>query len=152
MLLRSLIQQFLDHPMDKVSDQLQPHGRPQTRMPQDLLSLLKHAIAKFDESFILIDALDECRRGPHRSQVIDLLSELRELENSRLHILVTSRDEKDIRAGLDPKPFEEISIEHQDADITSYINEQLNTNKTLQKRRLHQDEIKLALTSGAHGM
>jgi hypothetical protein len=152
MLLRSLLQQFLGQVKERLSDQLQRYIHPKTQTPTDLLSLLKEAIEDFDEAFILIDALDECKRGPDREKVIGLLTELRDWKVSNLHILVTSRGEKDIRDGLNPRPSEEVSIEHQDADIKSYVEEQLNTKKALQKWRPHHHEIRNALTSGAHGM
>ena len=52
------------------------------------------------ETFLVIDALDEIPFGPQRDRVLDLLTELSALNLPHLHILVTSRDQPDIREAL----------------------------------------------------
>ena len=50
--------------------------------------------------YLLVDALDELPSGPGRDHVITYLRELAGMNIPNLHILATSRDESDIRAGL----------------------------------------------------
>jgi len=52
------------------------------------------------ETFLVIDALDEILFGPQRDKVLDLLTELSALSLPHLHILVTSRDQPDIREAM----------------------------------------------------
>jgi hypothetical protein len=53
-----------------------------------------------NETFLVIDALDEVPFGPQRDRVLDILTELSALNLPHLHILVTSRDQPDIREAL----------------------------------------------------
>ncbi|KAF9878759.1 vegetative incompatibility protein het-e-1 [Colletotrichum karsti] len=58
---------------------------------------------------IIIDALDECERPEHLSQIIKLLDKLRDIHAVRLRILFTSRSAPEVNAAFEP------SINHKSA-------------------------------------
>ncbi|KAK1839639.1 vegetative incompatibility protein het-e-1 [Colletotrichum chrysophilum] len=58
---------------------------------------------------IIIDALDECERPEHLSQIIKLLDKLRDIHTIRLRILFTSRSAPEVNAAFEP------SINHKSA-------------------------------------
>ncbi|KAK2765806.1 g-protein beta wd-40 repeats containing [Colletotrichum kahawae] len=51
---------------------------------------------------IIIDALDECERPEHLSQIIKLLDKLRDIHTVRLRILFTSRSAPEVNAAFEP--------------------------------------------------
>ena len=122
----------------------------------DIRQTLQDLVKKFHDTFIIIDALDECKE---REQ---LLGDIRDFVNWQLgglHILVTSRREGDIKATLDPLLNENQNIDIQnevvDRDIRVYVREILQSAQGLSRWRnkpLVQDEIEKALTGKANGM
>lgn len=131
----------------------------------DLRAILKlltsrvegEATAYINDIFIVIDALDECpQRDYERKEALDLIEEMKSWSSTKLHLLVTSREETDIKERIvDFVTEPPISIQGSQvaADIDLYINDQLETNRKL--KRLPQDlkaEIKKALVEGANGM
>jgi hypothetical protein len=71
-----------------------------------------------------------------------------------LHLLVTSRDEPDIRQALCPSVTEDIVLKNEeiDKDIQNYIFHELETNQSLRKWQAHRDEVQVALTERAQGV
>jgi hypothetical protein len=53
-------------------------------------------IQAFDETFIILDALDECKG---RQELLENIDEIGKWKTEKLHILCTSRREKDISYG-----------------------------------------------------
>ncbi len=121
----------------------------QTRYKADLSSLLKGAIECFVDAFILIDALDECRKGAEHGKIPMKIAEMRDWKLPHLHLLVTSRNEKNNKDHLNPQTAEEIRIEHQNEHIHHYVQENLRTDDKLKKWFEYHEEIKTALTGGA---
>ncbi len=110
----------------------------------------------FDDTFIIVDALDECKE---REQLLDDIQEFVEWQLGGLHILVTSRREGDTKETLDPLLNENQNIDIQsevvDRDIRVYVREILQTAKGLSRWRNKpqvQAEIEEALTENANGM
>ncbi|KAK2814216.1 hypothetical protein FQN49_008257 [Arthroderma sp. PD_2] len=71
-----------------------------------------------------------------------------------MHLLVTSRDEVDIRNRLKPTVDEEQSMRNHaiDQDISKFISAELRTNPDLYKWEAHRDTIQKALTERAGGV
>jgi NACHT domain len=121
-----------------------------------LLSILRGICGEFPATYIILDALDECIDRDELMVAIKILAEWR-LE--RLHILVTSRKERDIEDELERVVEKSSIIPLQssivDQDIQRYVHHRLSTDKNLKK--WHKDleirnEIEIALMKGAHGM
>ncbi|KAH8593172.1 hypothetical protein B0O99DRAFT_689076 [Bisporella sp. PMI_857] len=111
---------------------------------------------KLNHTFIVIDGLDEIPYGRQRQAVLGFLRYLSGLFLPRLHILVTSRLERDIEtAFLGSFRWQASEISRQDvtADIDIYITKQIEESFKLQSQP---ETIKLAirekLVAGADGM
>jgi hypothetical protein len=88
--------------------------------------------------------------------VLDLIKETRSWSSAKLHLLLTSRNEPNIRQALLPlltQPPISIQGSQVAADIELFVDNQLENTRKL--KRLPQDlklEIKDALVNGANGM
>jgi hypothetical protein len=82
----------------------------------------------FDETYIILDALDECRE---RQELLDDIETFAEWRTERLHILATSRREKEIEERIEPLIHDQGRICIQSAlvndDIRAYTHERLQT-------------------------
>jgi hypothetical protein len=112
--------------------------------------------------FIVLDALDECPASSGipspRSEVLQLVKELVDLDLRELHICVTSRPEVDIRAVLKPLAFHSVSLHDesgQKTDIEDYVRNVVNASSSMAMRRWRDDDKNLVietLTERADGM
>ena len=110
----------------------------------------------FRATFIVLDALDECKETP------ELLSDIEELsswKDTNLRILVTSRREKEIQDSISrlTKDANRICIQSAlvNADIRAYVHGQLRTNRRFQRWQKEpkvQSEIENTLMEKASGM
>ncbi len=121
---------------------------------QDLLSAFRETIDSFDDVYIIIDAIDECPYGQARIAVCETLETIRAWKMPLLHLLVTSRDEIDIRNQIRYSSEQQLSIQNEgvDADIQKYIREHLRSDQKLQMWASDFIEIEDALIRGARGM
>lgn len=124
-------------------------------MKVELQSVLKLS----GQTFLVIDALDECPisdENDSRNKVLALLTELSEWALPNLHILVTSRKEPDIDEALTPLlNLSSISIQTNQIqpDIHRYIKSQLASDPVLKKwSSLIKEEIEETLIEKSHGM
>ena len=119
------------------------------------LDVLHEIILSFPQTYIILDALDECTA---RDELLDILQRIADWKIEKLHLLVTSRKERDIEASLQfIKKREMISLSSSlvDPDINAYVRERLSSDKRLAKWRKDgaiQEEIATTLAKGAHGM
>lgn len=127
------------------------HGEPPEQALQDTL---KQVVTKFQNVHIIVDALDESPRGEQRDAVLTNLLEMHRWSISGLHLLVTSRDELDIRDLLAPEINEEVSLDNRgvSADIKKYVAERLHCDHKLKKFESHFEEIEMTLCTRAHGV
>ena len=112
--------------------------------------------------FMVLDALDECPDSSGipspRSEVLQLLKELVDLDLKELHICVTSRPEVDIRAVLEPLAFRSVSLHDesgQKTDIEDYVRNVVNSSPSMAMKRWREDDKNLVietLTERADGM
>ena len=104
--------------------------------------------------FVVVDALDEC---VERNEMIDLLSRLKASGSANTHILVSSRQEPDIKEGLlqaEPLQIEltEKMIRH---DIERFIKKRIARNQRLSRWCKKADvnhKLRSTLLEGANGM
>lgn len=99
-----------------------------------LLHALRHVIEGFPDAYIIVDALDECAS---RAQLMDTIDKLVGWQLEQLHILFTSRKERDIESTLENLVDEHSSIPLQtetvDKDIQTYVRHRLSVDKKLMK-------------------
>jgi ankyrin repeat domain-containing protein 50 len=67
---------------------------------EDLNTTFLDILAESKETYIIIDALDECPEEKDRDEVIKFLAELSRDASNSTHILITSRREEDIESAI----------------------------------------------------
>ena len=119
-----------------------------------LMACLRQLVRAFKQVYVLIDALDESPRDKHREAMLDALADIRSWSEPGLHILVSSRDEPDIRVELEVPKTHVIKVQNEghDDDIASCISDHLQHNRHLRKWHEHHTQIKTTLTSRAKGV
>lgn len=141
---------------DSHTDLARLHDSYRTGIPPAivLIAHLRHLIQKFDQVYILLDALDESPRYGQRDQVLNTIETMRKWLLPGLHLLVTSRDEPDIRESLSPVGDEEVIMKNAEInhDISNFISGQLKIDPKLRKWRAHHDRIQQVLAERAQGV
>jgi hypothetical protein len=86
---------------------------------------------------------------------LELIRKIREWKVGKVHVLATSRKEKDIEEALEPLVTSKIGIQSAevDGDIQLLIREQLHNDPKLKKWPAKvQEEVEKTLMEGANGM
>ena len=122
--------------------------------PSVLIAHLQQLMQKFSHVYVLLDALDESPRYGQRDGVLMAIQTMRKWLLPGLHLLVTSRDEPDIRQSLNPTEDNEVILKNAkiDQDIGNFISGQLNSDSNLQTWRGHHDRIQEELAKRAKGV
>ena len=119
----------------------------------ELLNLLKELLYSFHQTYIVIDALDEC--DDYDLLFDQVIKVVHSLDVSHLHILVTSRREQHIVNTMERCATTEICLvaELVGSDIRSYVHSVVGKDPRLRRwgQTVQQDVID-ALISGANGM
>lgn len=157
----SLIAQLCNHVVDlpeKLKELYKACNNGRGLAALDTLLVALYAMAeKFDDVFIVADALDECPNdGTLREELLELIKDMSTRSSSNIHFLVTSRLESDIEELLRSLsttrviPIQGSSLE---ADINSYICNEISSNPKLKKIPIEeQKKIEKHLIAGANGM
>ncbi|KAH9980858.1 ankyrin repeat-containing domain protein [Lactifluus volemus] len=165
-LLSSLLIQLCDqshHFWGLLSRLYDTHNNGREQPTEEKLMKCLKDMLNLDERlpvYIIIDALDECLNNPPtsspRRKVLDLLEDLVKSHFSRVHILVTSRDEHDIRHAFQSLPSLHITLHDQGGqkdDIVNYVKFMTHSHKDMQKwRSKDRDLVIQRLSEGANGM
>ncbi len=156
-MIRSLISQLFVHcaTVPSVLEMLYSSCTNGERQPsgENLLTTLHQIMTSFEETYIILDALDECG---DRSELLTDLQDIFNWKDVNCRIIVISRREKDIQDGLMPsiKQARALCIHSAliDADIRQYIHDRLQSDRKLKKWQKEQFEIEDALMHKANGM
>lgn len=108
-------------------------GNGQHQPAEDVVrSLLKDTVACKGQKFIMLDALDECA---DREDFLTFIHELVNSQQQCLHIMITSRRERDIEEQLGFLAKYNIAIQSAivDEDIRVYVHDRLATDIKLKK-------------------
>ena len=121
-----------------------------------LLEAIRKTMQEFTHVYLVLDALDECTQ---RAELMNLLGTVAGWQLQNLHLLMTSRKERDIESSLEDYVDEQDTIclqsELVDKDIQRYVQQRLSNDKSLlkwEKDAAVRQEIEVALMRGAHGM
>ncbi|KAK2788575.1 hypothetical protein FQN53_003426 [Emmonsiellopsis sp. PD_33] len=121
-----------------------------------LLHVLRETIQELPESYVVIDALDEC---VYRDDLMDVLNTICGWGLGNLHLLATSRKERDIEMCLEElvAPDNAICLQTEvvDVDIRHYVAHILDTRRKFGKWRKDDSlrrEIETALMKKSKGM
>lgn len=149
-LLKQLLLQLdrLPAPVKKVFDRSIMKGQiPQVNELQELLLSIPK---EFDAVYLVIDALDECKAGDCRSE---LLRTFQAFQTS-MKLLVTSRPHlDDLNDSL--AHASQVKLRAVESDIRDYVYMKLETRKIkkiLGKDEKLKEEIVTSIVEGAHGM
>ncbi|GKT42418.1 vegetative incompatibility protein HET-E-1 [Colletotrichum spaethianum] len=128
--------------------------RNTTPPDQALLECLHQLVRAFRDVYIVIDALDESARDENRDAMLQSLNDIRGWSESGLHLLVTSRDEVDIRDALEAAPEEAVVMRNDgiDEDIAKFVSQHLRENRRLRKWQEYHGRIEQVLIEKAKGV
>jgi hypothetical protein len=121
-----------------------------------LMDALQSMIQDLPQSYIVLDALDECTQ---RAELMEMIETMVGWKVPNLHLLVTSRREHNIVSSLegfvDPQNRICLQSEVVDKDIQRYVRQRLSDDKRLriwEKDASMMGQIETVLMSGAKGM
>ena len=95
----------LSHVSDDLKQMYLKYGSTrQTAATHEFMAVMKDitTTSNFRSLYLVFDALDECPKGEKRHELLDLITEIRSWPSSKCHLLVTSREEVDIKQVLTP--------------------------------------------------
>ncbi|KAF6832422.1 hypothetical protein CMUS01_06914 [Colletotrichum musicola] len=162
-MLRALLLQLsgqLEKPDPKLGkspselEKLYKNYKRATPPDRSLLECLHQTCTSFQHVYILLDALDESPRDIHRVAMLEALAVMTGWSHCNLHLLVTSRDEVDIREELEAIQVEVISLKNDEVaqDISLYVSRHLRDDRRLRKWSSSFDEIERVLAQKAQGV
>ena len=140
-MLRSFIQQLCDKDGESAQalDFLYTSNcREGARAPteEELLATFHQILGHFKQTFLLIDALDECKE---RTQLLNDIVEMAQWKLAGFSVLMTSRRENDIFESLEEIAQEDFRIEIQEKDVNGdiqiWLQDQLRTGRLNKKFR-----------------
>lgn len=159
-MIRSLISQFsqqcvkIPTTLDTLFSSCQ--SKQDSPSLDSLLEVLHQMIRELPQSYLILDALDECA---DRAVLMGLIEDIAEWRFENLHVLFTSRKEHDIESSLESivDAPSTICLETKlvDGDIQKYVRQRLSDDRRLkkwQKDPVMSHEIEDRLMKGAHGM
>ena len=156
-MLQALILQLSGQSSDSRTDLIRLHESHSTGIPPAtiLLAYLQRLIQNyFSQVYILLDALDESPLHGQRDNVLKAIEMIRKWLLPGLHLLVTSRDEPNIRDSLIPAGDEEVIMKNDEInwDINNFIAGHLNTDLKLRKMHAYHNRIQQVLAERAQGV
>ena len=155
-MLRALLMQLSGQLQDGHLDLTRLHDSYRTGIPPSsvLTDYLRRLIQRFHHVYIVLDALDESPRLGARGHVLDTIEVMQKWSLPGLHLLVTSRDEPEIRNSLDLSLGQEVKMRNAgiDKDITDFISSQLHANRRLRKWLPYSNKIQQKLAERAKGV
>jgi hypothetical protein len=116
------------------------------------MTTLRYILQEFPHAYIIIDALDECTE---REVLLDVIQTMTDWKIASLHLLVTSRKEREIENCLGCQVWRWVDLQATvvTGDIEIHVRQCLQNDAKLKKWPAEvQAEIEGALTRGAHGM
>jgi hypothetical protein len=116
----------------------------------------KQTVQGFTHVYIILDALDECTQ---RKDLMDVLETVAGWQLENVHLLMTSRKERDIENSLEGfvDKVDTVCLQSDavDMDIQRYVQRRLSNDRDLVKWKKDdaiKQEIEVALMRGARGM
>jgi hypothetical protein len=154
-LIRTLISQLSDTRHGGITEELinlyKRCGEVQQPTDEQLQNVLRDILNGFSHAYIMIDALDECMERQKTLNWVNKLISDTNCKAANLHIVVTSRPERDISevfAALDPHPID--VGEANTKDIVEYLKLQMESKFTKYDENTR-EKIMLELETHAEG-
>jgi hypothetical protein len=127
-------------------------GTRRSMAQEELMTTLKPIIASFQAVYIVFDALDEC---PERSKFLAAIQDIHDWELDTLHLLVTSRNERDIEDTLCGLVSHEVPMDEKliDGDIRLHVSRTIEDDTKFKMfSPIEKGMVMTTLIEGAHGM
>ncbi|CAN9396963.1 unnamed protein product [Alternaria alternata] len=123
----------------------------------DVMQKVLTEVLKTEQVFFIIDALDEVAWGAQREDLLDFLKQLPDQAPENLRILVSSRNEPDIKGcfGCSNMVWKDIPVKSEeiDKDIEKYINSGIEKHQSLRRQSdVTKGLIRKKLIQNANGM
>ncbi|KAJ6080744.1 hypothetical protein N7499_005618 [Penicillium canescens] len=135
-------------------EQLYESHKSKTPPLNVLLDSLRSCLSRFLQSYLFIDALDESLEGCGRENVLSVIRRMRQWDMPTIHLLVSSRDELDIRQSLEVSEEQAISIRNADTDcdILNFVAYELESDPKLRRWHRRHREIRDKLVKRGEGV
>lgn len=124
----TIVKEYMTRKLDAEEDGLDP-----SKLSAAACADLIIALTEVTPAIIVIDALDECL-PTRRYQILDALEKIRNYSSSVMKILVSSRDDADLKFRLQTYLDIEIRSTDNTHDISRFVSHELDT--AIQDRRL----------------
>lgn len=136
-LVRSLCSQRRDTPTVIEEEYMQARYGDLSPSTKSLMNMLNSVLDGFENVYVLVDALDECPKlgkdqSRERDELLERIHEICSWNKPCLHILTTSRKEKDVEESLADLSkniynFQTVTVHghHVEQDIRKYIQRKL---------------------------
>ncbi|KAF3385972.1 Ankyrin repeat and KH domain-containing protein 1 [Talaromyces pinophilus] len=158
-MLRAIIKQLFEN-LNRQSDALQTlydQLKTQNSITEtQLLSAFREMASTFGSVYVVLDALDECQ---NRNDLFNFLEEIGSWQDINIHLLLTSRDERDITEAIEAVELAQSWIKLTAAvlkeDVRTYISSRLQTDRAFKRWSKHpevQRDIEDSLTTKSDGM
>ena len=155
-MLRALVLQLSNQLQDGHADLARLYNAHKSGTPPspDLLECLRSLVEKFEQVYIMLDALDESPPSGPRGYVLEALETMRGWALQGLHLFITSRDERDIHESLNLSTTQKVAMQNAgiDQDIANFISARLKADRSLQKWGKYHDKIQDTLAERAKGV
>lgn len=124
------------------------HQQPQIHSLKDVLLQI---LDRFQEAYLIIDSLDECS---DRGKLLGWIAEIMSWKVAKLHLLTTSRSERDIETHMQSLDACSVTLEGESvaSDIEKYIDWTLHGDKWKLWDKLVLDQVKMKLMEDAGAM
>lgn len=154
--LRSLLRQLSAKELPAVVKAIHKQSQEYSARPDldALTNTLKAVLRQSPLTFLVFDALDECKEV---KALMEVIAEIKRWELSSVRMLTTSRREPDIIATMDILLPQSIRLDAAlvDEDIKAFVKQSLRRDGPLKRWSGHEEakqEIENALVAGSNGM
>ncbi|KAJ7114821.1 ankyrin repeat-containing domain protein [Mycena epipterygia] len=151
-MLRSIILQLSaqsPHPYSALDRQYQLLKGQTLPTYKKLLDVLDKLLLELHRTYIVLDALDECKDN---NLLIALIRNLRDRTNSPLHLLLTSQTRKIFTEALDDLPHISLDLQTTQSDIRLFVSHELRFNRSLTHVIHRAEEITTKVVERSNGM
>jgi hypothetical protein len=109
-------------------------------------AILVDIISTYDRTTLILDALDECHEGK-RIEIVETFNKFLHQSPKRLKILISSREDDDIKLELEEKENMVISASDNQNDIESFVTEAIHKNRLKRRRYKIPEDLELEIIS-----
>ncbi|KAF7349542.1 Ankyrin repeat protein [Mycena sanguinolenta] len=118
---------------------------------QDLVSLLLKLLQQLGQTYVVLDALDECDSN-NVQQIVRLVAELKAWAETPLHLCITSQPRDVFTKSFADVTRIALQADIMNTDIKSFITTELKTNSSLEPWKPRAAQVTKQVTRKANGM